>query len=281
MFRIGEFSRIAQVSGRLLRYYDQLGLISPDRIDDQTGYRYYSAAQLPQLNRILALKDLGFTLDQIRDLLRENPTADELRGMLVLKKAQAEQELAEQATRLRSIENRIQQIDGGGSASGLDVVIKSVPDQVFFSVRSIQPTIFDLLAHIVEIRRAAAEQASELATATLATLLHGDSFETEQMDVEVGYLLDRPTSRSLRLRSGASLAARPLAGTASAATAIAVGGPEACVRSYSAIGRWIEAHGFGISGLSREVMLVPPQGFQVSEMVLEIQFPIEAQPSGT
>ena len=66
MFRIGEFSKIAQVSGRLLRYYDKLGLFKPIRIDPETGYRYYSAQQLPALNRILALKELGLTLDRSR-----------------------------------------------------------------------------------------------------------------------------------------------------------------------------------------------------------------------
>ena len=53
MFRIGEFSKIAQVSGRLLRYYDEIGLLIPESIDPETGYRYYSARQLPRLNRIL------------------------------------------------------------------------------------------------------------------------------------------------------------------------------------------------------------------------------------
>jgi DNA-binding transcriptional MerR regulator len=56
MFRIGEFSHIAQVSGRLLRYYEEIGLLSPAYSDPQTGYRYYSAEQLPRLNRILVLK---------------------------------------------------------------------------------------------------------------------------------------------------------------------------------------------------------------------------------
>ena len=64
MFRIGEFSRIAQVSGRLLRYYDEIGLLSPEFTDPQTGYRYYSAHQLPRLNRILVLKELGLSLEQ-------------------------------------------------------------------------------------------------------------------------------------------------------------------------------------------------------------------------
>mgnify|MGYP003431227335 CR=1 FL=1 len=66
MFRIGEFSRIARVSARLLRFYDEIGLLTPAHADPQTGYRYYTVTQLPQLNRILVLKDLGFDLDQVR-----------------------------------------------------------------------------------------------------------------------------------------------------------------------------------------------------------------------
>jgi DNA-binding transcriptional MerR regulator len=90
MFRIGEFSKIAQVSGRLLRYYDELGLLKPVRIDRETGYRYYSVEQLPRLNRILALKELGLTLDQIARLLEGSISTDEIRGMLIMKKAQIE-----------------------------------------------------------------------------------------------------------------------------------------------------------------------------------------------
>src|SRR5262245_12572379 len=65
MFRIGEFSRIARVSCRLLRYYDEIGLFTPARIEQASGYRYYSAAQLPRLNRILVLRELGLSLEQI------------------------------------------------------------------------------------------------------------------------------------------------------------------------------------------------------------------------
>ena len=59
MFRIGEFSRIARVSARLLRFYDEIGLLTPAHADPQTGYRYYTVTQLAQLNRILVLKDSG------------------------------------------------------------------------------------------------------------------------------------------------------------------------------------------------------------------------------
>ena len=93
MFQIGEFSRIARVTARQLRHYEELGLFKPERIDPETGYRYYSARQLPRLNRILLLKDLGLTLDQIVRLVDKNISGEEIHGMLTMKKAQIEQTL--------------------------------------------------------------------------------------------------------------------------------------------------------------------------------------------
>src|SRR5271169_1501613 len=114
MFRLGEFAQIAQVSGRQLRFYDQLGLLEPAHIDRQTGYRYYSIRQLPRLNSILALKELGLSLEQIAPLLKEEISASELRGMLTMKRAQVERMLREEETRLKHIESRIAQIDKCG-----------------------------------------------------------------------------------------------------------------------------------------------------------------------
>jgi DNA-binding transcriptional MerR regulator len=69
MFKIGDFARIAQVTVKALRYYDELGLLRPAYVDAFSGYRYYAAGKLPRLNRILALKDMGFSLDEIARLL--------------------------------------------------------------------------------------------------------------------------------------------------------------------------------------------------------------------
>ena len=96
MFRIGEFAQIAQVSSRQLRFYDELGLLKPVRIDQQTGYRYYSVRQLPRLNSILALKELGLSLEQIASLLDSEVSPNELRGMLMMKRAHIEQSLREE-----------------------------------------------------------------------------------------------------------------------------------------------------------------------------------------
>lgn len=82
MFKIGDFSRFGQVTVKALRHYDRCGLLKPAHADETSGYRYYSAAQLPRLNRILALKDLGFTLSQIAGLLDEEVSTEKLRVLL-------------------------------------------------------------------------------------------------------------------------------------------------------------------------------------------------------
>jgi DNA-binding transcriptional MerR regulator len=90
MFKIGEFSKLGQVSVRMLRHYDQLGLLKPAHIDQFSSYRHYHAGQLADLNRILFFKDLGFSLHQIKDLLNHNLPKDQLRGMLKMKQVELE-----------------------------------------------------------------------------------------------------------------------------------------------------------------------------------------------
>src|SRR5215472_15193193 len=152
MFRIGEFSRIAQVSGRLLRYYDKLGLFTPARIDAESGYRYYSARQLPDLNRILALKELGLTLNEIARLSPQVST-DELRSMLIRKKAQIEQTLRVELVRMRYIESRIDQIEREGHLRDYEVVLKSIAAQSFLATREPATTLAACRATAQDIGR--------------------------------------------------------------------------------------------------------------------------------
>src|SRR5215469_14376688 len=94
VIRIGDFSRLSRVSIKTLRYYDEVGLFKPIDVDRFTGYRYYSASQLPRLNRILALRDLGLSLEQIAQVLDEGVSPEQLRGMLRLKRAELQQHIA-------------------------------------------------------------------------------------------------------------------------------------------------------------------------------------------
>src|SRR5688572_27627844 len=127
MFKIGDFSRICRVPVSALRYYADIGLLHPAQIDSFTGFRYYSLDQLPRLNRILALKDLGLSLTQIQQILNEDLTASEIRGMLKLKEAELEQELEERQSTLARVKARLELIEHEQQVMNLqEIVLKSV-----------------------------------------------------------------------------------------------------------------------------------------------------------
>ena len=126
MFQIGEFSKLARVSKRLLHHYEDIGLFKPAHVDQFSGYRYYSANQIPLLNKILALRDLGFTLEQIADMLQNNIPEQEIRGMLRMKQAETEKTIQQEQLRLKGIEARLQMLDM--TDADLDVVIKEIPE---------------------------------------------------------------------------------------------------------------------------------------------------------
>jgi DNA-binding transcriptional MerR regulator len=126
MFSIGEFARLGAVSIRTLRHYDEIGLLPPAEVDPVTGYRSYPAKQLRQLNRIVALKDLGLTLGQIRRFL-DGITVQELRGMLLLRQAQLERELQRQRHHLLGVEARLRHIAQEDDMPADDIVIKQIP----------------------------------------------------------------------------------------------------------------------------------------------------------
>ena len=274
MFRIGEFSQIARVSGRLLRYYDSIGLLRPQRIDPETGYRYYSARQLQQLNRILALKELGLSLDQVARMLDERISAAEIRGMLALKKAELEQSLAAEAARLRHIESRLTQIEEQGSLGDYDVVLKSAPAVSILSTRAIYPRFDDAIAALREVSRAVRAQVAAAARENIIVVAHCD-FDDENLDLEIGVTLTRQINKPVRLPSGVQMAMAELPRSDNLAT-IVRGGP--LYQSHLAFGKlgvWMEANGYRIAGPCREVFLdMPFQAPGQDDPTVEIQFPV-------
>jgi DNA-binding transcriptional MerR regulator len=127
MFTIGDFARHGRVSIRMLRHYDAIGLLRPAHVDEVTGYRFYRAAQLARLNRVIALKDLGFTLQQVGGILDEQVGAEELRGMLTLRHADLHARIAADTARLGQVEARLRAIESEGQMPTEDVVVKELP----------------------------------------------------------------------------------------------------------------------------------------------------------
>jgi DNA-binding transcriptional MerR regulator len=107
MSSIGEFARHGRISVRMLRHYDTIGLLRPACVDPASGYRFYQASQLAELNRVIALKDLGFTLQQVQAIINERVSAAELRGMLKLRRAEIHAQIEAETTRLARVEARL------------------------------------------------------------------------------------------------------------------------------------------------------------------------------
>jgi len=111
MLNIGEFARLADVSVRMLRHYDQLDLLRPQRVDPHTGYRLYSAAQLDRANQLIALKDLGFTLEEVGRMLDGTLAARTIAGMLRERRAQLQEQIHADTRRLHSVDARLRTIE--------------------------------------------------------------------------------------------------------------------------------------------------------------------------
>jgi DNA-binding transcriptional MerR regulator len=139
MIKIGHFSRISQVPVKTLRFYDEMGLLKPVEVDRFTGYRYYSFDQLRRLNRILALKDLGFSLEQISKLLSQDLPVAELRGMLRMKQEELRQCLQDELARLERVEARLKQLEQEIVMPDYDVVLKKVDPMLVAGVRDTHP----------------------------------------------------------------------------------------------------------------------------------------------
>lgn len=127
MLKIGEFSRLSQISIKALRHYDYLGLIKPEHIDQFTGYRYYTLLQLPRAHRIMALKEMGLSLEQISIMLNRDLSVEELRGMFRLKQAEIEQRLREEQQQLALVEFHLNMINTEDKMPELNVVVKEIP----------------------------------------------------------------------------------------------------------------------------------------------------------
>lgn len=272
MFSIGEFSRIARVTPRQLRHYEELGLFQPGRIDPETGYRFYSALQLPRLNRILAFKELGLSLTQILHLLDANISADEIRGMLMLRKAQIEQTLRNELERVRSIEARLEQIEEQGALFD-DVVLKAMPARTFLSIRQIVPSKEEGFALMAEVQRALPRLAGRNAAGQFALLFPSETFEAENIDVEMGYLLDDGVPEPVLLSDGRAMTVRTLPAIETMATLVCIGfaNHERC---YGRLGTWMEHHHFQLAGPGWEVFIEPFNLAKGDEAVIEIQLPV-------
>jgi DNA-binding transcriptional MerR regulator len=269
MLTIGAFAQIGQVSARMLRHYDDLGLLRPEHVDPATGYRFYEVAQLARLHRLLALRDLGFSLEQIRELLDDGVSSDQLRGMLRLRRAQVEQVVEDEQARLRRIEARLRTLEGRDHMLTQDVVVKATqPLRVAEAVgtapgygsENLTPVLMTLYEKVI----AHLEQARAQPGMGVAWYEEDDQ---GTVTVHGGFEVKDPRIRG---GDGVQVVDVPVVEVAS----VVHRGPMDNVgASYDALMRWVEDSGYRLVGRSRELYHEWHVDDQ-SKNVTELQLPI-------
>jgi DNA-binding transcriptional MerR regulator len=268
MFKIGEFSKIAHVTIRLLRYYDEIGLFTPNFIDPESGYRYYRIEQLPRLNRILVLRDLGLALEQVQEFLNADISEEEIRGMLRFRKAQLEKNIREDTINLRGIEMRLEQIKYGNHLRNFDVVVKAIAPQSIVSCRRQYGSVDELTADFETFYRIGQEQKS---LGQFMAIRHNPEETDSPGDIELAFALTNP--RSAIILDGQEFLLRELEGHKQMATIVRYRDVNVGL-SLNALGYWIQINEMRICGPFREVYhrFAPDD---VQQTIVEFQVPVE------
>ena len=278
MFSIGDFAGLGRVSVRMLRHYDAIGLLRPAHVDPHTGYRYYTATQLRVLNRVIALKDLGFTLQQVKTMIEEKVDSGELRGMLRLRRAELAAQVEQDSARLAQVDARLRMIEIEGFMDTTDVVLKHLT-AIRVAQLSATATSYDHPTSITENLSPLYPRLMELM----------EKSSVPMCGSPIAYYLPAPTGpgdetisvHAAFLIGDAEVGDDPgfqvvvLPAVEQAATALHEGAMSEAFRTGQKIATWIDDNGYRTvaPGFAREVYLDCPPG-EFDKWVTEMQVPV-------
>ena len=275
--KIGEFARLAHVSLKTLHHYDAIGLLHPAQVDRFTGYRYYTLEQLPRLNRILALRDLGFSLEQVAQLLDESVSVDQLHGMLRLRRAQLAQEIATAQDKLAEVDMRLRWIEEESCMPQIEVLRKHVPETAVAGARKVAAAGDNMRNHCIALDRQVCRfmQGAGLVTDGVSlALYYSDEAQGEGIDVEMAYTANGSRAQPAPV-DGASVHTLKAAEVAYAVYHGSYDDFAAVGALHAAIRRWIEEAGLHAGEPVREYYLQPPRSPNDQVGVMEIQYPLQ------
>jgi DNA-binding transcriptional MerR regulator len=277
MFKIGEFSRLGQVTIETLRHYDTIGLLKPEKVDPFTSYRYYSAKQLQPLNRILALKDLGFSLEEIARIFQDELTNDQLRGMLKMQLVSAESDMQAAQSRLDRIIARLKYLNLEDDMTTYEVTLKSVDALTIAAIHEVVPNIEQMPERCSALFDTIAQWMidNNLPFGPSMTTYFNESYTRQNIDMECAFII--PHADAAQITSPkAPIVVRQLEAVPQMAITIVADDfykqVDGLTPAYNAIGKWVETNGYKMVGPPRELFHGSPK---TNDLTAEIQFPVE------
>lgn len=273
MLRIGEFSRVCKLTVKTLRYYSDINLLKPYDIDKSSGYRYYSPGQIAEVAKIGRFKEMGFSLDEIKKILKEPPSKDKLRVILL-------QQLAVSKTELRLANDRISTIGKFMESLAKDqkmekVTITSIPQVLVASKRVTLPTYDALYEICPAMGQTMKEHGARCANPPYCFNIYHDKEHREtNIDVEICEAVEK------LLKDGDGIVYKKMDGIDKVAVIKHRGNYDMLSESYSVIFQWIEENGWEQSDLERESYI---DGIwnkdNPEDWLTEIQIPVRVVPT--
>lgn len=268
MFKIGDFSKLSKVSIRMIRYYDEIGLLVPASVDSLTGYRYYAAKQIGEISKIILLRDIGFTSIEIFKFLSLTDIVSK-KKMLESKKIQTLETVSFENHKLEMISSTIRNLDKERSNMDFTVIIKSIPSYKVVSLRQIIPAYDQegILWH--KIGGFVQKQKIKCVGLNLA-IYHDESCKDSDVDVEVVMQVDEFKEN----KDG--FVFKNLPSLEKVVSILIPGDYSNIATAFEFLGQWIYSNHYSIVGNVRQIPIKGPWSEKnPDDYLTEIQFPVE------
>lgn len=270
MLRIGDFSKLSRISIRMLRHYDDIGILHPECVDDFTGYRYYSESQLPLAGRIQTLKNLGFSLSAIKELLMRFQDANEMETLLILKRRELEEEALNMQQKLQLVDSTLKWLRKDGNFMDYNVTLKTIPERYVASVRQIIPA-YDCEGKLWEImnKELGPQKVQQAVPCYGMAIFHDEGHKDHDPDVEiqnsvVGKYQD---TEHVKFKTVPPI---------QIASATYKGSYDQIARVNAAVANWVVENGYELDGKSFCIYHVSPsQTSNPEDLVTEVCFPVK------
>lgn len=268
MFKIGDFSKLTKVSVRMLRYYDEAGLFKPAKIDDFTGYRYYSAKQIPQINLIVSLRDMGFNIADIAVIIKENSN-EKLEEILKAKSEEIKNNIRAEEIRLKKINSAIKDMKKERINMSYNVTLKSLPSYKVISLRDVIPAYEAEIMLWGRLREYVTKNNIPCNNVAYTTH-HDEGYKEGEVDVEIVMGVDE------LMKDGDGFIFKETEAVEEAVSILVPGDYSNLATAYNFLANWIEENGYSMSGIPRQVAMKGPWNEKNTEDYLtEIQIPVK------
>ncbi|HBD00215.1 MAG TPA: MerR family transcriptional regulator [Lachnoclostridium sp.] len=270
MLKIGDFSKLSRISIRMLRHYDEIGLLVPKTTDSFTSYRYYGEDQLPVASRITALKDMGFSLSAIGEILKSYNNPQALADFLAIKQAEVLAEAEETGRRLLLLDTAIKRLRKDDTAMNYNVTLKNLPERYVASVRNVIPSYNQegILWNLMMTETAPLHMQPDDNCCSLA-IFHDEGYKENDVDVEIQITVkgSYPDTEHVVFKT------MPVVEIASATYK---GSYEQLTAVNRAVANWVNDNGFEFNGAMFCIYHVSPAQTQnPDELVTEVCYPVK------